>query len=98
MPGWRRSNGCKANLKRYKAAVLKAACEGKLVPQDPNDEPADVLLERILQERREKWEAEQRAKGKRPGQTEVQSTHRPGSRRSASVAGGVGMGDGGTNL
>ena len=55
-----------ANLKRYKAAVLKAACEGKLVPQDPNDEPATDLLARILAERRAKWEAEQRAKGKDP--------------------------------
>jgi type I restriction enzyme, S subunit len=41
-----------ANLKRYKASVLKAACEGRLVPQDPNDEPASKLLERILAERR----------------------------------------------
>ncbi|MEZ4667864.1 MAG: restriction endonuclease subunit S [Anaerolineae bacterium] len=55
-----------ANLKRYKAAVLKAACEGRLVEQDANDEPASALLERILEERREKWEAEQRAKGKDP--------------------------------
>ena len=28
-------------------AVLKTAFEGKLVSQDPNDEPAEVLLERI---------------------------------------------------
>lgn len=40
-----------AALKRYKAAVLKAACEGRLVPQDPNDEPASVLLERIRADR-----------------------------------------------
>jgi len=31
-----------ANLKRYKAAVLKAACEGRLVPQEPSDEPAEI--------------------------------------------------------
>ncbi len=55
-----------ANLKRYKAAVLKAACEGRLVPQDPADEPAADLLARILAERRAKWEADQRAKGKDP--------------------------------
>ncbi len=36
-----------AALKRYRASVLKAACEGHLVPQDPNDEPANGLL-RIL--------------------------------------------------
>jgi type I restriction enzyme S subunit len=53
-------------LKRYRAAVLKAACEGRLVPQDPNDEPASLLLERILAERLAKWEADLRAKGKDP--------------------------------
>ena len=49
----------KANLKRYKAAVLKAAVEGKLSEewrkQHPNVEPASKLLERILAERRAKW-------------------------------------------
>lgn len=46
-----------ANLKRYRAAVLKAACEGRLVTQDPGDEPADQLLARILAERRRQWQA-----------------------------------------
>jgi type I restriction enzyme S subunit len=32
-------------------AVLAKAFRGELVPQDPNDEPATVLLERIKQER-----------------------------------------------
>jgi type I restriction enzyme S subunit len=63
-----------ANLKRYKAAVLKAAVEGKLTEQwrkeHPDVEPADQLLKRILAERRAKWEAEElakmMAKGKKP--------------------------------
>lgn len=49
----------KANLKRYKAAVLKVAVEGKLTEdwrmQHPDVEPASKLLERILAERRAKW-------------------------------------------
>ncbi len=32
-------------------SILKKAFEGKLVPQDPNDEPASVLLDRIQAER-----------------------------------------------
>ncbi len=32
-------------------SILKQAFEGKLVPQDPNDETAEKLLERINQEK-----------------------------------------------
>lgn len=39
-----------AGLKRYKASVLKAACEGRLVPQDAGDEPAEVMLRRLGKE------------------------------------------------
>lgn len=64
------------NLKRYRASVLKAACEGKLVPTEAElartegreYEPGAVLLERILKERRERWEAEQLAKMAAKGQ------------------------------
>jgi len=66
----------RANLKRYRAAVLKAAVEGRLTEtwrQDhPSTEPASMLLERILIERRQKWEQDQPAKyaatGKSPPQ------------------------------
>jgi type I restriction enzyme S subunit len=34
-------------------SILKKAFEGRLVPQDPNDEPASVLLDRIRKERAE---------------------------------------------
>jgi type I restriction enzyme S subunit len=56
----------KANLKRYRASVLKSAVEGKLTEQwrakHPAKEPASALLARILLERRQKWEADQLAK------------------------------------
>jgi type I restriction enzyme, S subunit len=59
-----------ANLKRYRASVLKAACEGRLVPTEAelackegrSYESGEQLLQRILKERRAKWEADQLAK------------------------------------
>ena len=53
-------------LGRFRASVLQAACEGRLVPTDAelarregrDFEPADELLERILNERRARWEEE----------------------------------------
>ena len=68
----------RANLKRYRASVLKAAVEGRLVPTEAElarqegrqYEPAAVLLQRILAERRHRWEeaelAAMKAKGKTP--------------------------------
>lgn len=55
-----------ANLKRYRAAILKAACEGRLVPteaelaKDGNRpksyESGEALLARILTGRRKQWQ------------------------------------------
>jgi type I restriction enzyme S subunit len=60
-------------LQKYRSAILEAAFIGELVPTEAelarkkrsNFEPASVLLQRILQERRIKWEAQQ-ASGIRP--------------------------------
>lgn len=57
----------RANLKRYRAAILKAACEGRLVPTEAelarrerrSYEPSSDLLERILADRRLHWKANQ---------------------------------------
>jgi type I restriction enzyme, S subunit len=58
------------NLKRYRASVLKAAIEGRLVPTEAelareegrDFEPASVLLDRILAERRRRWEESELAR------------------------------------
>tara|TARA_R110002167_G_scaffold77944_8_gene216083 strand:- start:9708 stop:11945 length:2238 start_codon:yes stop_codon:yes gene_type:complete len=58
-------NRVQTNLKRYRASVLKAAVEGKLTEawraDHPQKETGKELLERILKERRQKWEADQLA-------------------------------------
>ena len=64
-----------ANLTRaegMRQSILKQAFSGKLVPQDPNDEPASVLLGRIRAER----EAEEAA---------AKSQRKPRRRRSKST-------------
>ena len=41
------------DIQKTKSKILDLAIRGKLVPQDPNDEPASVLLERIRSEKEE---------------------------------------------
>jgi len=63
----------RAKLKRQRATILKAAVEGTLTAdwraQHPASETAEQLLQRILNERRAKWEAEQLAKMQAKGVT-----------------------------
>ncbi|HEY9601279.1 MAG TPA: hypothetical protein V6C85_06680 [Allocoleopsis sp.] len=62
------------NLKRaekLRQSILKKAFEGKLVPQDPTDEPADKLLERIKAEKaKREAEAKAKKKQKQPGKSQ----------------------------
>jgi type I restriction enzyme S subunit len=51
------------NCDQLDRSILAKAFRGELVPQDPNDEPASVLLERIRAER-EKLDTKKKAKGK----------------------------------
>ena len=58
----------KAEISLLKSKILDLAIRGKLVPQDPNDEPASVLLERIKVEKEElikqgkiKWDKKESA-------------------------------------
>ena len=82
-----------ANLKRYRASVLKAACEGKLVPAEAeiacaegrDYESAACLLERILAERRARWEALEKRR------RQVRGARRAGHLQLRGVAGGVGV-------
>ncbi len=49
-------------VERLRQSILKQAFSGQLVPQDPNDEPASVLLERIRAEREAAQAAQAAAK------------------------------------
>jgi type I restriction enzyme S subunit len=56
--------------KDLRNSILQLAVEGKLVPQDPSEEPASVLLDRIRDERR-KLVAEGKAKKPKGGESVI---------------------------
>ena len=72
-------------LDKLDRSILAKAFRGELVPQDPNDEPASVLLERIRAER-ENLDTKKKAKGKtekksrkaKPEATEPEQLSLPG--------------------
>jgi len=50
---------------RLRQSILKQAFEGKLVPQDPTDEPAEKLLERIRKEKESRGLIKQKSRRKK---------------------------------
>ena len=62
------------DTKKLRQKILDLAIRGKLVPQDPNDEPASVLLERIRAEK-ERLIAEGKIKRPRKSKTSASPSH-----------------------
>ncbi len=75
-----------ASLKRYRASVLKDACEGRLVPTEAelsrsegrDYEPAAILLKRVLAQRRARWESQEKRRGKYKEPSAPDSSALPG--------------------
>lgn len=73
------------NLKRYRASVLKAAVEGRLVPTEAelarkegrDYEPADVLLARILKERKARWIEQEAEKSRAKAEAKSKKAGKP---------------------
>ena len=71
-------------------SIIKKAFEGKLVPQDPNDEPAEKLLERIRALRQSSTKLTSRAQGKqgkeKPEKKEkVKAEKKPAQKRNEKI-------------
>lgn len=74
----------KVYLDQLNQSILAKAFRGELVPQDPNDEPASVLLERIRAER-EKREAEAKTAKKSTGKSTGQRSKKAKQQDSESI-------------
>ncbi len=57
------------DTKALRQKILDLAIHGKLVPQDPNDEPASVLLQRIREEKERLIKEGKIKKGKKSAKT-----------------------------
>ena len=64
------------DTKKLRQKILDLAIHGKLVPQDPNDEPASVLLERIRKEK-EQLIKEGKIKAPKKSKTSSDMSHYP---------------------
>ena len=53
------------NLELMRSSILKQAFEGKLVPQDPNDEPAEILLQKIKAEKEQLIQKQKASRSKK---------------------------------
>ena len=63
------------NTKALRQKILDLAIHGKLVPQDPNDEPASVLLERIRAEKERLIKEGKIKKPKKCGLSQAKTGH-----------------------
>lgn len=70
---------CLQQAQRLRQSILKKAFEGKLVPQNPEDEPAERLLERIRQEK------EQAVKVRANGHSPLRKKNIRGNKTSAII-------------
>jgi type I restriction enzyme, S subunit len=66
------------NLETLNQSILAKAFRGELVPQDPNDEPASVLLERIRAERDKAKPKKSKTEKKRSSKKEDKQLGIPG--------------------